>query len=115
MSNPDNPSFIIKFADGEYEANRGNTTLYTHIGSLACYDNVTIVTDPDNNSGRCIFACQEGTFEDLADYLITHDFPLHMNLQEVNEADVNAFNDMVHRQAEAEEYTIPDDWLNESE
>lgn len=91
------------------EARRDNTTLYTFLGHLACYNHVFVVTDSEEPSGFYIFGDQP-VFKEMAEYMFETDYPMHLNMPEVAECDVDAWNRHVHDMCGDIEDTIPEDW-----
>lgn len=87
-----------------FEINRHNTSLFTFIGQLACYDHVFIVLQ-DNGSGTVegthIFeadAKMTDAYTVIAGHIQEYDYPMHLNLNEVAQIDGEAFEAMLSRQ-----------------
>ena len=104
------PSFnlnIIK--DGEstiFEANRDNTSLYRHIGSLAVYNHAYI----DLGDNLCTRVWRHNdSYEKVESFMIANDYPIHDNLRQVNKHDADAYDDMISRQMTDLEQ-IPEGW-----
>lgn len=110
--NEGEPKFIVEFGDGEYEATPDNTSLFTHIGRLACYNHVFFQTDTTEDGtmrGTYLF-CQNPAFESVAEFMMANDYPCHLNLHYAAESDISAFNKMVERSIPDFD-TIPEEWL----
>lgn len=89
-------------------ATRGNTSLFTFIGELACYDHVFIVTDEQSNIGSYLFRNQE-IFHQLASFLVENLYPMHLNLDEVADCDRNAFEHTMYTDIRSAG-SFPDAW-----
>lgn len=108
------PSFIAQFEGGqEIEATRDNTTLFTHIGRLALYDHVFIVLDEEENRGSYIFQINPA-FEGIADFMIANEYPMHLNLREVADCDLEAYDGMIKGMV-GDIDTLPPEWTNETD
>lgn len=87
--------FTLKVGGQEYEASRDNLSLFTFFGHLACYNHAFLVLhDPEEDEaaeGMFIFASNPG-FEELANYMFEHNYPMHLNLREVGPGDRDAFD-----------------------
>jgi len=75
----------------EVLATRHNTAMFTFLGDLACYDHVFICVNEEEGSGAYLFKNQQ-IWRDLAGFIMENQFPMHLNLPEVAECDVDAFN-----------------------
>lgn len=94
----------------QLEVRRDNSSLFRFFGEMAMYDHVFIVTDEDTNRGSFIFSVNS-CFEELVDYMMTNDYPAHLNLPEVAECDRRAFEDMLSTQLTTDlEGGVPEDW-----
>lgn len=71
-------------------ATRHNTAMFTFLGDLAIYDHVFVLTNEETNSGAYLFKNQE-IWQDLAGFCIEHQYPMHLNMEEVAECDQKAF------------------------
>ena len=105
------PSMNISFPDGfEFEAKPDNTVLFTFMGKLALYDHVFFIRDEEKGQGSYLFNLHS-SYEEVKGYMLENGYPAHINMQEVAECDMNAFDHMLHNDAEAElESGVPDDW-----
>jgi hypothetical protein len=105
------PGFKLSLADGrELEATRDNTTLFTFIGKLSLYDHVFFLTDQERNMGTYLFNVNP-MFDEVQDYMITNDYPAHINLRDVAQCDIDAFDKMVSTDVAIDlEGGIPEDW-----
>lgn len=105
------PSMTLHMPGGEFEATPINTTLFTFLGRLACYDHVFLQTGEEDEgviSGTYIFN-QLSIYDEMAAFLVEASYPMLLNRIEVPDCDINAFNKMVSQQTENLDH-IPDDW-----
>lgn len=108
------PRINLNLGEETFEATPENSSLYMHLGSLACYNHVFLEkgTAEDNTlTGTYIFSVTP-VFDELAEYMAANGYPMHVNLRQVAKCDVDAFNRMVSQQVEDYD-TIPDGWLDE--
>lgn len=93
------PCIVVEFEDGEFQALRENTTLFTFLGERAMYDHIFFLTsvDDEKQTGRYAFRSFTDQFDDFEEYLVAHDYPQHLNLLEVAECDINAFDQACDR------------------
>ena len=110
----DEPVMNLNTTHGEIEARRDNTTLFTFLGKLALYDHVFIHTgdtEDDVAKGMYIFN-QNEVYDQMSEYMWENDYPMHINLPEVAQCDLDAFDNMVHKDVEQDlESGIPEEWL----
>lgn len=107
----DEPQMGLYINGGEeFIATRDNSTLYKFFGHLALYDHAFFVIDEHAGQGFYIFN-QHPSFAEMAEYMIENDYPSHLNIRQVSECDVQAFDGMVAREAEALDGGVPEDWL----
>lgn len=108
------PVIKLNLAGEEFEATPDNAHLYKFLGELACYSHVFLVTgyddDADSYKGSYIFQ-NSAVFGQLALIMMNNGFPLHLNLREVPDCDVSAFNRMIDQQV-ADIDDFPDEWLD---
>ena len=109
----DEASFSITFPYGvEFEATPENTSLFNHIGRHALYDHIYFVRDEAAGRGSYLFSLHPN-FNEAKDYMLENQYPAHLNLREVAECDVDAFNFMLHKDATPElENGVPKEWLD---
>ena len=110
----DLPVIRLKMTSGELELTPENSSLYLFLGKLACYSHVFVETgrtedDTNRMIGSYLFSNSD-IFTEVADFMVSRGYPLHANLREVQDCDINAFDDMIAQQA-TDLDTIPDDWL----
>lgn len=109
------PSMKLHLGElGDFEATPENTSLYLYLGSLACYSNVFLQgTDPEQpKAGSFVFA-HSPAFEDIRDFMLENEYPAHVNLREVPDCDVEAFDRMVGMNTSDIGDSIPDEWLDD--
>lgn len=105
------PSMKIGFPDGEFDATRENTSLFTFMGKLALYNHVFFVKDEEEGIGSFLFSLHP-SYKEISDYMVEHQYPSHINLQEVAECDMDAYEDMIHEYTAPDlEGGVPDEWL----
>lgn len=102
----------LELSDGtEIEATPDNTSLFMFVGRLACYNHVFIVMNEEESQGAYIFS-NSNIFTPIGNHILQHDYPLHTNLREVADCDVDAFNRMVHQEATRDlSDGVPSEWL----
>jgi hypothetical protein len=76
------------------------------MGALAIYDHAYF--DLSDNQCTRIWR-HDASYETVERYMLGNGFPLHANLREVNKHDVDAYDEMIKRQAGDLE-SIPEDW-----
>lgn len=109
------PVMRLTMASGEFEATRDNTFLFTFLGkagiNLAMYDHVYIRMDEEGEEpqGAYIFSINEN-FQPMADFMLENKYTAHLNMSEVAECDVTAFNNMIRDNAEDLDNGIPEEW-----
>lgn len=100
-------------ADGEtVEARRENTTLYTHLGQLALYNHVFVVTDEEAPAGFYIWAAFHNNFDQIAQYMFENDYPMHLNMQGLSQLDLDAFDRHVTMTCADVDNGVPENWSN---
>ena len=107
MSEQEMPKMIIQTGDGDFESTPMNTSLFNFTGRLAMYDHVFFNTD--GNSGIYLFN-QHHSYQEVADFMIEHEYPMHLFLTHVAECDLNAFDSMVKQDVNDLEKGVPDEW-----
>lgn len=94
----DRPAMKLSFGSREFEATPDNTSLFQFMGRLACYNHVFMQTNEEDEepTGTYVFN-QHPVYPQMIEYMIANDYPMHLNLRQVAECDVNAFNQMVQQ------------------
>lgn len=106
---------VMKLTIGEnreFDATPLNTTLFTYLGRLACYDHVFIQTgdeDPRTMIGTYVFNTHP-VFPDMTEFMVEHNFPMILNRIEVPDCDVEAWQRMVAQHADDLDQGIPEGW-----
>lgn len=103
------PCMRLKTENGEeIEASRENTALYTFIGKAALYNHVFVAVDDENG----IYTFQDSPhFMEMARFAINNEFPLHLNLFEVQDCDREAYEKYIGQLTfDLEDYP-PQDWI----
>lgn len=104
------PKLTLDLNGNRFECTRENTSLFTFLGELACYDHIFLVFDEENSEIGYLFKNQE-QWTDMAQFLSDNDFPMHLNLQEVAEVDQQAFEATFYADVRQSE-TFPQEWTN---
>lgn len=106
----DEPVARLDFGGEEREMTRHNSALFTHLGELAMYDHIFVQFDEQGNDqfGAYIFR-QNDSFNTLAQFILEHDFPMHLNATEVSDCDRDAFDRSIEKEASDSDF-LPDDW-----
>lgn len=106
----DEPAIYFELENGELAATPDNTTLFTHIGELAMYDHVFVVTNEEESRGAYIFRTSN-VFEQIVPYLFEHDYPMHLNLRDIADCDRDAYEHYLEKELqEIPEFFVPGDW-----
>lgn len=116
------PTMRLTIRDREYEATPENTSLFRFMGKLAMFDHIFLATDehPDGEDtpigGLYIFRDID-LFDDIEDFMLEHDYPMHLNLREVAQCDYDAHQKYITQCVEEESVELPDefnleDWTN---
>lgn len=112
--NENEPGIFLNIdGDSSFEATRDNSSLFRHIGAAALYDHIFIVTDEDSSYGTYVFRSCD-SFEMMSDYMIENGYPIHLNIREPAQCDVDAFERMILQACERDGDFVPEDW-NEAE
>lgn len=117
MENSPEPQMNIIGADGTtFEAVRENTTLFTHLGRLACFDHVFIHThlefdDDEQVVGTYVFR-ENDQFAEMENYMFENDYPMILNRLVVADCDRLAWENMVTREIEYDDLDdgVPEEW-----
>jgi hypothetical protein len=106
------PVLHLNLTNGErYDLTRENGTLYRFCGQLAMYDHAFLVLDEEKGKGLYVFGTNP-TFGKIAKHMIKHNYPAHLNLRQVAECDMRAFDAMIAKDAgEDLEGGVPEGWL----
>lgn len=96
----------INEGQGEFRADRFTTRLYTHLGRLALYDHIYC---NDNETSFYIWKAFSGGYDQMATFMVEHDFPMYLNQTEISSMDIEAFDRTMKRIADVDH--IPDDWV----
>lgn len=84
-----------------------NTSLFQHIGKYALYDHLFVVLAEDQG---IYFWKHHSSYEGLAVAAVEAGAPLHLNIQEPTEFDVNNYLRHVTRDLNGSD-TMPEDWV----
>jgi hypothetical protein len=104
------PSITVESPRGEFEATRDNTTLFRFMGHLAMYDHIYFTHEAGTKHPSYLFNQNQG-YTILADFMMDNDYPAHINLREVADCDVDAFNKMLQQETALDtEGGVPAEW-----
>jgi hypothetical protein len=114
MKQPDDdPTLRLDTQNGELELRPDNTSLFTHVGEGAMYDHVFVQTGEDEGrmSGSYIFRHAE-VFKAIKKHMIRNRFPLHLNMQQPAQCDMDAFDHALDQATgDVQELDgFPEDW-----
>ena len=122
------PRIILPVGDTERVVTPRNGSLYQFVGRLGMYDHIWLEFDDDENDDEndddtdkevacaAIFKLiHPETYEQIAKIMRENNFPIHLNLRKIDDADVEAYNfeleSMVADEGEEEDdLFIPEDW-----
>lgn len=111
MSTEREPQIHLNLRGETVIATRENASLFMFLGDLAAYNHIFIAMD-DSEEGRTlgnyIFSSSE-SYEPIMSFMAENAFPMHVNLLEVADCDVGAF-DRHHYRDIRQTNTIPEDW-----
>lgn len=110
------PTMKLNMAEGrEFDSTPLNTTLFTYLGRLACYDHVFIQTGDEDDAtmvGTYVFNTHP-VYPEMTQFMLENNYPMVLNRIEVPDCDVDAWQRMVAQQTDDLEGGIPDSWLSE--
>ena len=115
--NPKDMDYTIKamFDGEELEMKRTNTEIFKHLGNWAILNHIYHM---GNENGFYIFEYEDmdrsknQLYEYLEPILVEKQFPMHINLTEPHENDIEAFNTRYTDDIDALEEDEYPDWLN---
>lgn len=100
--------FAFVNAGGErYGANCENTSVYQHLGKLALYDNVFVQIS--EKSGIYVWK-HNPRYDSIATLAVENTATLHLNLREVSELDLNAYDKFVLADLKKSD-GVPESWV----
>jgi hypothetical protein len=112
MENED--KLVIGLNGEDFEINRRNTSLFTFIGRNAIKNHVFLVLEdnPDGTvEGTHIWEeFMEMAYIALENHIIRHDYPQHLNLNDVSQIDEDAFERAVSAQFRDLSDYVPEDF-----
>lgn len=99
----------------EFVADRDNTELYRHVGALglSMYDHAYIDLSDENGPKSTRIWRHMESYTQVEGYMIQNDFVVHDNLRRVNQSDIEAFDEMIMRQAGSID-EVPEGWSDEA-
>lgn len=105
-SDENEPKAHIQVGEHEFEINRGNTRLYTHLGKLALYDHVHY---NDSETAFYVFNFVNG-YDELASFVAGNDFTMYLNQTDVPQCDIDAYDRAISATMKDID-GVPEDWL----
>ena len=87
------PVARLSLPNGErFEVRRDTASLYTFMGKLAVYNHVYCydIYGGERQQSFYIFDFVDG-FDELAEYMIQNDYPMHLNMPEASKSDIEAY------------------------
>ncbi len=111
------PSIQLNLAGTSFEATPRNASLYMHLGHLAIYNHIFLITGsgeaPDSLLGTYLFDTGGDWFDEASQFMAETGFPMHVNLRTVADSDVAAYERMIAQNVtDLEE--VPD-WLRDEQ
>lgn len=105
------PVINLSLGDGrEIAATPDNSTAYSFVGALAMYNHVFIITDPERSVGMYVFNGSPA-FDRIFQYMGENCYPAHLNLREVAQCDLSAFDGMIEKEIAGDlDDGVPEDW-----
>lgn len=106
------PLLALQINGEEVIAHRWNTSLFTYIGELAAYNHIFVAQEDEEDGaqiGHYIFNSND-QFKTILQFIRTSYFPVHLNLIEVAECDVSAFEGHHYRDVRRED-SFPESWM----
>lgn len=108
----DEPTLNLSMGEKIFEMNRRNASLFTFIGKLATHNHIFLVHEIEENRafGTYVWSHHEA-YEDLSNFLVEHDFPVHLNMLEVASCDLEAYDNSIQLNTADLDKGIPTDWV----
>lgn len=107
------PKMEISINGEEREATPDNTFLFLYAGRVGMYNHIFHVDDEDDDRSAYIFErLHPEAFNTMQTYMMETGYPMHINMRQVAQCDVDAFNQNVDHFASQEVVpdTLPEDW-----
>lgn len=108
--NENDPRLRLTMNGQEFDCTRDNTSMFTFIGHLAIYDHIFVLTDEETNSGAYLFKENQKAWQDMASFIIEYQFPMHLNMTEVAQCNIDAFEHTMFADVRSAN-TFPEDWV----
>lgn len=105
------PKIELNLGGEEYVADRSNATLYMFVGKSLSRSHVWLAAQNGEPTGYYLFH-DLPAFTNIANFMLTNGFELHVNLREVPACDEDAYQRHIGQiiAQETIEDTIPEDW-----
>lgn len=104
----DQPGMFLKVNGERFESTRDNTSLYTFLGQAA-FNHIFVVASEDPPAGFYVWSHQNG-YDEMEDYMVTNDYPMHLNAQEVSHGDRQAYDEHIKEMCDDLE-SVPSEWV----
>ena len=110
----ENAEMKISFNNEEFLATPENTVLYNYIAVHSMYNHIFMTREMrgEVHAGTYVFQSSEA-YDEMAQYMLENEYPAHVNLREVAQCDIDAFNAMIAASGQFEDY-VPSEWSDES-
>ncbi len=103
------PIIEVNFGETRFEATPENTYLFRFFGKLALYNHIFMLTRPEENNGAYLFN-QHPAYAKFEQYMVENHYPIHDNLREVAQCDLDAFEGMIADDLRDMSDYPPEDW-----
>lgn len=105
-------AFSVSVNGKEIDATPDNSWLMTYMGKLAMYNNIVVRVQDKPEMYAKLFRHQFPV-DEVGDDMIANDYPVHMNLIEVDQHTLDCMDNAISAEASALEYGVPQEWLSE--
>ena len=110
---------MLQMYDGrEIRMDRSNSALFTFLGrnamgeDLSLRNHVFVHYQQDEKDRYSYIFRRSPVFEDLQEFMLEYDFPQHLNLPELAECDEEAYQMMIDKEVDDQQFDLPDNWLD---
>lgn len=111
MSEEEPDSVELLIGETTFNMNRHNTSLFTFLGALATHDHIFLVHEQEETRayGTYVWNYNEH-YQALAEFIMEHDFPAHLNMLAVGQCDLDAYDNAIRLAAADIEEGWPEEW-----
>ena len=105
------PILELNIGDTTFEMTRLNSSLFTFLGEAAIYNHVFLVHEQEETRavGTYVWSHHEA-YNGLAGFIVEHSFPMHLNMLQVADCDVDAYDNAIASQMSDVGDSFPEDW-----